>query len=312
MKRFSTLLAALAFAASPALAQSTHRPAITGISHMAVYTSDAGAADHFYAGILGAQKGPDPVNPAGVRYSFSRTQWVEVLPLPQGQGINRLAYLAYSTGDAAALRAFLTSRGQHDVGELKTAADGSRYFDTKDPEGNTVQFYQDAPGMQQMGANAISHHIIHVGMQVHSRAVEDRFYRDLLGFRPYWYGAMRSDAVDWVSEQVPDGHDWLEYMLVGPGSTTPLAKVDQRELGVLDHFSLGVPNMEATVTTLYKENRLTLTGDDHLRHDGPQMGRDGKWQANFYDPDGIRVEFMEFGPVTKPCCSEFTASSPTN
>jgi hypothetical protein len=42
------------------------------------------------------------------------------------------------------------------------------------------------------------------------------------------------------------------------------------------------------------------------------MGRDGKWQANLYDPDGTRVELMEFQPVTKPCCSNFTASSPVN
>jgi hypothetical protein len=41
------------------------------------------------------------------------------------------------------------------------------------------------------------------------------------------------------------------------------------------------------------------------------MGKDGKWQANLYDPDGTRVELMEFQPVAKPCCSDFTASSPT-
>jgi hypothetical protein len=42
------------------------------------------------------------------------------------------------------------------------------------------------------------------------------------------------------------------------------------------------------------------------------MGKDGKWQANLYDPDGTRVELMEFQPVTDPCCSPFTAPSPTN
>jgi hypothetical protein len=42
------------------------------------------------------------------------------------------------------------------------------------------------------------------------------------------------------------------------------------------------------------------------------MGKDGKWQANLYDPDGTRVELMEFEPVMKPCCSPFTAGSPAN
>jgi hypothetical protein len=107
-----------------------------------------------------------------------------------------------------------------------------------------------------------------------------------------------------VSQQTPDGHDWLEYMMVGPGSDVPLEKVDANELGVLNHLSLGVRNMEAAVTTLYRENRLST------RHDGPQMGLDGKWQANLYDPDGTRIELMEFQPVSKPCCSTFTADSP--
>jgi hypothetical protein len=42
------------------------------------------------------------------------------------------------------------------------------------------------------------------------------------------------------------------------------------------------------------------------------MGKDGKWQANLYDPDGTRVELMEFQPVMKPCCSPFTAESSAN
>jgi len=116
---------------------------------------------------------------------------------------------------------------------------------------------------------------------------------------------MKPDATDWISQQVPDGRDWLEYMMVGPGSTTPLDRLDARELGVLNHFSLGVKNMEAAVTTLIAGNRLSP------RHDGPSMGLDGKWQANLYDPDGTRAELMEFKPVTKPCCSDFTAESPS-
>jgi hypothetical protein len=36
----------------------------------------------------------------------------------------------------------------------------------------------------------------------------------------------------------------------------------------------------------------------------------GKWQMNLYDPDGTRIEFMEFTPVQKPCGSEYTAPHP--
>ena len=41
------------------------------------------------------------------------------------------------------------------------------------------------------------------------------------------------------------------------------------------------------------------------------MGRDGKVQLNLFDPDLTRVEFMEFLPAEKPCCSDFTGKHPT-
>ena len=301
---FPKLLSALLFLATfPALAQ---RPAITGISHMCVYAHDLAASDNFYGHILGATKAPDPQDPAGTLYYFSPTQFVEVLPLPTDHTLSRMACVAFTTTDAAALRTYLAAHNAH-VTDLHTSTDGTHWFDATDPEGNKVQFLQPTHTHSvAITTHPISTRIIHVGYLVHNRADEDHFYRELLGFRPYWFGAMKSDATDWISEQVPDGHDWLEYMMVGDGSTTPTEHLTADHVGVLNHFSLGVANMEQAVTTLYAQDRLSP------RHDGPQMGRDGKWQANLYDPDGTRVELMEFQPVMKPCCSEFTASSPTH
>ena len=51
------------------------RPKITGISHLAVYTSDPAATDHYYREIIGAAKETDPENPQGVKYAFSATQY---------------------------------------------------------------------------------------------------------------------------------------------------------------------------------------------------------------------------------------------
>ena len=304
-RKFLALAASVLFSITAMHAQQG-RPAITGISHMSVYTADPGASEHFYTVDLGATKGADPQDPHGVRFYLSPTQFVEVLPLPVQHGISRMARVAYSTVDASALRTYLVAHGVSDAGALQGASDGSHWFETKDPEGNQVEFYQHGR-LTAVPATAkpIGTHIIHVGYLVHNKAAEDRFYKQLLGFRPYWFGAMRPNLTDWVSQQVPNGHDWLEYMLVGDGTTTPLASVNQAHLGVLNHFSVGVPNMEKAVTTLIAGDRLSP------RHDGPQMGKDGKWQANLYDPDGTRVELMEFQPVTKPCCSPFTAESPT-
>jgi catechol 2,3-dioxygenase-like lactoylglutathione lyase family enzyme len=300
------MVLAIVSAAGAAMGQQA-RPRITGISHLCVYATDRAAGDHFYADILGGIKGSDPENPLGVRYYFSATQYAEVLPLPANASISRMDHVAFNTDDAAGLLAYMKGHGGTGLTELHHGADGSAYFESKDPEGNTIQFVQ--PGNVKLTSGSepqVSQRIIHIGFLVHDRKTEDRFYKDLLGFRPYWYGAMKPDKVDWVSQQVPDGHDWLEYMLVGDGTDTPVDHVDQRELGVLNHFSLGVPNMEQAMTVLFSADRLPP------RHDGPQMGKDGKWQANFYDPDDTRVEFMEFKPVMKPCCSGFTADSPAN
>jgi catechol 2,3-dioxygenase-like lactoylglutathione lyase family enzyme len=299
----STLLFLL-FGAGVARPQQV-RPVITGISHMCVFAHDMAASADFYGRVLGGTKGPDLQDPNGVRFYFSPTQFVEVLPLPANAGLSRMACVAWNTSDARALHRYMQAKSVENLSELKSSDDGSRWFSVNDPEGNVVKFVQ--PGKADLSLNGtkpISHRMIHVGYAVKDRAVEDHFYREILGFRPYWYGSMKPNHMDWVSQQVPDGHDWLEYMMTGDGSDVDAAKVDARELGVLNHFSLGVSNMEAAVTMLVRDDRLSP------RHDGPQLGRDGKWQANLYDPDGTRVELMEFQPVTKPCCSDFTASSP--
>jgi len=308
LSRINSLYLALVLFLTPvSVIAQQQRPAITGISHMCVYAHDLAASDNFYGHILGATKAPDPQDPAGTRYYFSPTQFVEVLPLPADQGISRMACVAYVTPDAAALHSYLAAHNVAHLSELHTSTDGAHWFDTQDPEGNKVQFLQPSHAHAvAITTHPISTRIIHMGYLAHNRADEDDFYRELLGFRPYWYGAMKPQALDWISQQVPDGHDWLEYMMVGDGSDMPIDHVSEREIGVLNHFSLGVPNMEQAVTTLYAQDRLPP------RHDGPQMGRDGKWQANLYDPDGTRVELMEFQPVAKPCCSDFTASSPTH
>lgn len=284
----------------------TSRPPITGISHMSVYASDPAASEHFYATIIGATKAQDPQDPSGVRFYLSPSQFIELLPLPAQHDISRMARVSYSTTDADGLLRYLRAHGAKEVADLQTGSDGSHWFETKDPEGNEVEFFQQGqPPALPASARPIGTRIIHVGYLVHNSAVEDAFYKDLLGFRPYWFGAMQPGHIDWISQQVPDGHDWVEYMMVGGESTNPLSGITKDHLGVLNHFSIGVPNMEDAVTTLIREDRLSP------RHDGPQMGKDGKWQANFYDPDGTRVELMEFQPVTKPCCSSFTAESPT-
>ena len=63
----------------------------------------------------------------------------------------------------------------------------------------------------------------------------------------------------------------------------------------MNHLALGVPSVKDADGVL-----LTRTG---RLPEKPQIGRDGKWQLNLYDPNLTRVELMEPKPVEKPCCS---------
>jgi len=303
MRNFTVLLAGL-MASGAAMAATPARPPITSVSHLSVYVGDAAKAETFYVHDLGAVKHPDPENAQGVRYYFSPTQFVEVLPLPANAGPNRMDHIAFNTRDAEGMRKYLASKNIKVPNAVAKGADGSQWFQVKDPEGVTVEFVQPPSPLPAIPVNPLFGHIIHVGAIVRDRALEDTFYRDILGFRPYWYGGMKDDAPpSWVSQQVPDGPDWLEYMVT---SNT----LNQAQMGVLNHFALGVPNMEAVYTKLWNDDRLQGQVDARGQQTVPKIGRDAKWQLNLLDPDGTRAEVMELHAIGKPCCSPFTASDP--
>jgi catechol 2,3-dioxygenase-like lactoylglutathione lyase family enzyme len=291
-----TLLLTLLVAATSSLsAQSAPRPAITGVAFARFYTTDPPAAQKFYGDTLGYQR--QEVKGVWV-YPVNSSQWIEILtsPPPPKPDV-RMDAVAFTTRNAAGLEHYLEAHGIKPEMPLKAGQ-----FGVRDPEGNLVIFVQSGSNKLVAHAapspNATSKRIIHVGFIVRDQAKEDAFWKGLLGFRPYWHGGKTETQTDWSSMQVPDGTDWLEYMLnISP---TPTLK----QAGVQDHFSLGVAHMSDAVAALEKN-----------KCEGPncaktQVGRDGKVQLNLYDPDLTRVEFMEFTAVKEPCCSPFTGKSP--
>jgi catechol 2,3-dioxygenase-like lactoylglutathione lyase family enzyme len=209
--------------------------------------------------------------------------------------MDRLSHISFETTDAEQLRAYLASRGVKVPDKLGPTLDGNRSFEVNDPDGHVVEFVEYRPGSLHsrnfgkfLPDTRISTRIIHVGVVVKDRAAADRFYKDILGFKLQWQGGMKDTDTDWVAMRVPDGTDWVEYML---NAHNP----DPHQLGVMHHLALGVPDIQAG----YK---LALARG-YKNPGKPQIGRDGKWQYNLYDPNFSRVELMEPKPVQKPCCS---------
>jgi catechol 2,3-dioxygenase-like lactoylglutathione lyase family enzyme len=298
MKRLTLVIV---FVASALFAQSQDHPArprILGIDHVAFYTTDADRVKQLYSGILGLALAVPVESGELVRYPVGR-QWVGFSAAPDPKSTDRMDHVAFATDNIAALRKYVIAHGVK-VTAVEGHADHSLTVALTDPEGHRIEFVErgkgEAPAVPE---SAVSRHMIHAGFLVSSRDTEDHFYRDILGFRPYWHGGMQPGKTDWVALQVPDGTDWLEYMLNQPEHP------DLRLTGVMNHISLGVVDM--------KKAQAVLESHGWKPHDNEkaQMGRDGKWQLNLFDPDLTRIELMEFKPAEKPCCSEFTGPHPS-
>jgi catechol 2,3-dioxygenase-like lactoylglutathione lyase family enzyme len=279
-------------------AASPERPHILGIDHVSFYTTAPDGVKALYSGTLGLASAP-PVESGGlVRYLVGK-QWVGYSAAPDSNVANRMDHVAFATDNVAALHAYLMVKGVT-VAAVETHADKSLSFTVNDPEGNHIEFVERDRNEEPAKSpdSAVSRHMIHAGFVVNNRDVEDHFYRDLLGFHLYWHGGMHPGETDWVSMQVPDGTDWLEYMLHHPEHP------DMRLMGVLNHISLGVTDMKKAQAILESH------GWKPHGNEKAQMGKDGKWQLNVFDPDLTRIELMEFKPVEKPCCSDFTGPHP--
>jgi catechol 2,3-dioxygenase-like lactoylglutathione lyase family enzyme len=300
-KLFLLLLVSLSYYISAAGQNEPPRPHIFGIAGVQILATNRSASLGYYSKTLNLAHDPDetPLSQMFFLNSFQDIDiWTPTTPIPA----NLINQITFSTDDIPALRRYLEFRKIAVIyPPISSPGWRDQYFTVLDPEGHGIGFVQrrkgEAPVHTQPASSTHSTFwLIHAGFVVRDRAATDHFYKDILGFRPYWHGGMKDDKDDWVAMQVPDGTDWVEYML-NISSTA-----DKHTLGVMNHIALGVPDIQAAKAQLIKNG--WKPGEE------PKLGRDGKWQLNLYDPDDTRVEFMEFTPKEKPCCSEFTGPHP--
>ena len=159
-----------------------------------------------------------------------------------------------------------------------------------------VEFVQYLPGgihMKNAGKfmaeTRISDHMLHVGIYVADRAKSDAFYKDILGFRFMWEGGPANRPNAWVSYLVPEGKEWVEYMM---GTDT---KPTTRQLGGMHHYCVGVMDIQKPYQTVVSRG--------YTQAQKPILARDGRWLDNLYDPDFSRTEVMIRKPVQTPCCN---------
>jgi catechol 2,3-dioxygenase-like lactoylglutathione lyase family enzyme len=268
-----------------------------------IFSTDVPDAIAFYQKVLfNPQKDCDWCEhiPSGTLL-INRRQTIRLVPAPKPVPSNLISEIVFATDDVHGLRNYLEEQ-KIQIRETPENKKTDSFLSVVDPEGHRISFMQvaDAPapynGKTPDAAPSTSLRLIHAGFIVHDRNATEHFYKDVLGFRPYWHGGMKNDQTDWVSMQVPDGTDWIEFMVNVPKDA------DQRLRGIMDHIAIGVADIHAA------EQHVRATGAPVTEE--PKIGRDGKWQLNLYDPDKTRVEFMEFKPKQEPCCSPYTGTHP--
>jgi len=213
------------------------RPPLVGIAHIAFQVSDLTKAQAFYGGLLGYDDAFRLYKEDGttslVYFKVNDRQYIEIFPgLPPEQD-DRLSHIALETTNLEGLRVYLAEKGLQVPGKVNTGRDGNLNFTVKDPDGHRVEFVQYQPGSMQMkakgsylSAKRLSSRMLHVGVTVADVGAADRFYKDVLGFSEIWRGGTSDDVTSWINMKVPDGTDYVEYMLV-------TGKVDRKQLGTL-------------------------------------------------------------------------------
>jgi catechol 2,3-dioxygenase-like lactoylglutathione lyase family enzyme len=271
---------------------------ILGIAYVRIRVTDLGKAKGFYGDVLGLKPGTvRDGNAVAASYIVNRNQWVDLASVAPGTKVSYLEEVGFATDNLLGLMKYLTAKGVP-TGDVLNWPDGTPYVEVHDPEGNMIAFIEQKwdAGNGGGASDAIGSKLLHAGFVVKDCKAENRFYQDVLGFRLYWKGGFKDDGLDWYEIQVPDGDQWIEYMLNIP------ANADHKELGVQNHFSLGVKSADAAAAYLRAHGLKEF--------DGPEIGRDGKNSLDAYDPDGTRVEVMEFVPTGKVCCGEYAGAHP--
>ena len=287
------LTASYLVAQNPAPNAAPQRPRITGISHGGYFVSDLPQAIAFWHDLLGFDESYDlkkPGSDTDTRIAFIKIndhQHIELFNEPPTSPPNHLGHIAFTVDDIQQMRAYLISKGFDVKPITATTRAGDYAFEIKDPDGMLVEFVQTLPtGMEAHAAakflpsTRISSHIYHLGFLVGNSQRSLDFYGNILGFKETWRGGSNPDELSWINMRVPDGTDYVEFMLYRKLPDT---------FGEKNHIALEVPSLDHAITALQSRPAFKT----YTRPLDPHVGRNGKRQVNLFDPDGTRVELME-------------------
>jgi lactoylglutathione lyase len=315
-----TVLASLAISTSLLAQQPVARPKVLGVAHMAIYVKDLAKTRQFYEDFLGfaepftlPKKGGEP----GVRIVFVKVndhQYIEIFnEADRGEG--QLNHVSVYADSADRMRDYLLAHGIEPMGNaakgpVPKGQTGNKNFNVKDPDGHIIEIVEYQPDSwtaqhagKDMPPTRISESIMHVGFLVGDLEKSARFYGGILGFTETWRGGSNPDALSWVNMRVPEGQDYVEFMLYNK-----LPAPNGR--GTKNHMSLTVPDADKALAELKRRAARGLYTAPEGKEMVIQTGVNRKRQINLYDPDGTRIELMEPDTIDGKPAPNSTAPAP--
>jgi catechol 2,3-dioxygenase-like lactoylglutathione lyase family enzyme len=187
------------------------------------------------------------------------------------------------------MRVYLKSKGVAVPEKTGKGKIGNLNYFVTDPDGHTVEIVQYMPDgwtVREKGNflpdTRISTRIPHIGIIVTNLDAATAFYHGILGCTETWRGGGNPSKLSWVNLKVPEGDDYLEFMLY---SQSPLPG----DRGRQHHMCLEVPDIDKAKAILEQRvSKINYTKPLEIK-----TGVNRKRQMNLYDPDGTRVELME-------------------
>jgi len=291
-KRLAVALLLTVVLGSALPAVEVKRPRILGVAHMALFVSDLQKARAFYKDFLGYEEpyvlkrddGSDRI----AFIKINENQYLELFAeSPKEDG--HLNHISFFTDSAEGMRVYLASRGVKVPDKVGKGRIGNLNFNIVDPDGHTVEIVQYQPDSwttrergKFMPDTRISTRIMHIGVLIGALEPATKFYGEILGFHEFWRGSSSGTVLSWVNMRVPDGDDYLEFMLYDK-------RPDAEQMGVRNHICLVTPDIKKAVAIL----EARPARKNYSRPIEIKVGKNGKRQANLFDPDGTRIELME-------------------
>lgn len=268
------------------------RPRILGISHIALFVHDIEKSRAYYTDFLGFKEVFKLDKPDGsLSLTFVKINDRQVIELfPEiAPDTDRLNHISIEVDDAEAMRAYLGAKGIKVPDKVGKGRIENSNFNVKDADGHTVEIVQYEPDGwtirdkgKAIDGPRISTRIMHLGIIVGALEPAMNFYRDILGFEEIWRGSKDGKQLSWVNMKVPDGNDYIEFMLYDkiPAATAR---------GTQHHICLEVADIDKSLADLERRHaRQAYTRPMEIR-----TGINRKRQLNLFDPDGTRAELME-------------------